>query len=71
MRFGPSGGPPPTKAEALAEALVPPSGPTGYHAGYDRGVQNGPNAWDLAPPDGAISVQNILAIAKQFGHSCL
>lgn len=63
-RFGPSGGPPPTKAAALADALAPPSSPTGYHADYDRGPLNG-------PPDGAINVTNdILGVAKQFGHSC-
>ena len=72
-RFGamrPGGAP--TKAQALAEALATPTSPDGYHADYDRGQLIGPNDWNLAPPDGAINIPNdILGVAKQFGHSCL
>ena len=73
QRFGatrPGGAP--TKSVALAEALTPPASDTGYHADYDRGLQIGPNVWDLAGPDGAINVVNdVLGVARQFGHSCL
>ena len=72
-RFGstrPGGAPP--KGTALAEALTPPASDTGYHAAFDRGPQVGPFAWNLASPDGAINVPNdILGVARQFGHSCL
>ena len=71
-RFGATRpGGPPTKAQARTEALTPPTSPTGYHADYDRGQLNGPNPWNLAPPDGTINIPNdILGVAKQFGHSC-
>ncbi len=72
-RFGSTRpGGPPTKAQALAEALVPPTSPDGYHADYDRGPLVGPNAWNLGPPDGAINVPvDILGVARQFGQSCV
>jgi hypothetical protein len=72
-RFGATRpGGPPTKLVALAEALATPTSDTGYHADYDRGLQIGPNVWDLAGPDGTINVVNdILGVARQFGHSCL
>ncbi|MDZ4279107.1 MAG: flexitail domain-containing putative surface protein [Dehalococcoidia bacterium] len=72
-RFGAMRSSPPTKIQALGEALVPPSAgdKTGYHAAFDRGVQIGPNPWDLAPPDGTIDLfTDINGIAAQFGHSC-
>ena len=69
LHFGP--GVAPTKAEALAQALTPPTSTSGYHASYDRGPIIGANSWDRAPPDGTISVVNdLLGIAVQFGHNC-
>jgi hypothetical protein len=72
QRFGamrPGG--PPTKAQALAEALIAPTSATGYHASYDRGPLVGPNIWNSGPADGAITVTaDVLQVARQFGHSC-
>jgi len=70
-RFGAARGTPPTRGEALTEALATPASATGYHTAFDRGAANGPNAWNRAPPDGWISVvHDILGVARQFGHSC-
>jgi hypothetical protein len=69
-RFGSSRtGGPPSKTDALAEALsMPPPAPA-YHAAYDRTLA-GPNPWNSGPPDGAISVADISRVVAQFGHSC-
>jgi hypothetical protein len=40
-----------------------------YHSAFDRTFA-GPNAWNLGPPDGQISVSDILNVAKQYGHHC-
>ena len=70
-RFGTARGTTPTKAEALAEALTPPTDATSYHASSDRGgVIPGRNAWNLLPPDGVIVVGDIGAVVVQFGHGC-
>jgi hypothetical protein len=72
-RFGAndSGGTAPINRTTSALSGPPPSAPA-YHPAFDRGLQIGPNVWDLAPPDGAINVPNdILGVARQFGHSCL
>jgi len=70
-RFGASRQPPPTKEEALAEALTPPPPAPAYHAAYDRGgVIPGQELWDLLPPDGSVTVGDIGAVVAQFGHSC-
>jgi hypothetical protein len=69
-RFGP-GPVPPAKAVAQAQALVPPVSDTGYHIAFDRGPQIGADPWDLAPPDGVITVaQDMVGVAAQFGHLC-
>ncbi len=70
-RFGAERQPPPTKQEALGEALSPPPPAPAYHAAYDRGGANGPDPSDLLPPDGVISVGDIGAVVAQFGHSCV
>jgi alpha-tubulin suppressor-like RCC1 family protein len=74
-RFGKSRpGGPPSESVAVAEALTPPPSAKNdeYHTALDRGPLIGPNAWDLGPPDGYISVGvDILGVARQFGHSCL
>ena len=68
-RFG--SGPVLSKGAALAEATTQPVDDTSYHAGYDRGPIMGANNWDRAPPDGSINiVDDILGVARQFGHSC-
>ena len=69
VRFGP--GPTLSKQDAFTEALTQPSDDTSYHAGYDRGPKAGLNDWDQGPPDGSINiVDDILGVAKQFGHNC-
>lgn len=70
-RFGTMRATPPTKPEALAEALTPPTDMTSYHADYDRnGSIPGQDPWDLQPPNGVISIGDIGAAVTQFGHSC-
>ena len=70
-RFGAERVTPPTKPEALTEALTSPPDETGYHADFDRSPQVGPNLWDLGPPDGTIDLFNdIFGAAYQFGHDC-
>ena len=71
LRFGTVSDPPPTKEEALAEALMPPSDLTSYHAAFDRDSPiPGEDLWDLLPPDGAINIIDIGAVVVQFGHTC-
>jgi hypothetical protein len=66
-RFGASGDP---DGDPLSR---PPRGQGNrsvYHPAYDRGGSAGPNVWNLLPPDGTISVGDILAAVQQFGHAC-
>ena len=71
-RFGATREPPPTEAEALAEALTSPPTAPAYHAAFDRGGPGpGGDLWDLRPPDGAVSVVDIASSVAQFGHTCL
>jgi hypothetical protein len=72
-RFGaerPGG--PPSKAEALAEALAPPVDMTSYHAAFDRSAPPAElNQWNVGPPDGTIDLfTDIFGVAFQFGHEC-
>ena len=70
-RFGTARGTPPTKAEALAEALTPPTDTTGYHAASDRDSPDpGANVWNVRPPNGFIDGFDISFVVFQFGHSC-
>lgn len=71
LRFGAFVEPPPTKTEALAQALSAPADMTSYHAAYDRGGPiPGQNLWNLLAPDGAINAFDIGAVVVQFGHTC-
>ena len=71
LRFGSVSDPPPTKQEALAEALTPPPDLTSYHAAFDRGGPiPGEDLWDLRGPDGAINIVDIGAAVIQYGHTC-
>lgn len=45
-------------------------GMPGYTTRADRGQQIGSHAWELAPPDGRITVSDIIAAAQQFHHDC-
>jgi hypothetical protein len=33
-------------------------------------VYIGPNPWNVAPPDGQITVADILYVVKQYFHDC-
>ena len=71
LRFGAFVQPPPTKEEALDQALTLPPDMTSYHAAFDRGGPiPGENLWNLLPPDGAINAFDIGAVVVQFGHTC-
>jgi hypothetical protein len=63
-RFGATGDP---GGDPLA-GPIPPA--PGYHTAFDRGEQVGENSWNRAPADGAITIQDIFAVAAQFGHDC-
>ena len=70
-RFGSFQEPPPTKEEALAQAVTLPPPAPAYHTALDRGGPiPGQNLWNLQPPDGAINIIDIGAVVAQFGHSC-
>ena len=72
LRFGTVSDPPPTKQDALNEALLTlPPDMTSYHAAFDRGGPiPGEDLWDLLGPDGAINIIDIGAVIIQFGHTC-
>ena len=42
----------------------------GYHTAFDR-TPLGPELWNLGPPDGAVTIQDIGLMVVQFGHSCM
>ncbi len=60
-----------------SDPLTTPNPATGtprerYHPSYDRGPIIGASNWNVAPADGAINLpDDILGVARQFGHSCL
>ena len=71
-RFGTIRGTPPTKEEALVEALTPPGDTTSYHAGSDRDTPDPEaNVWNLGPPSGNIDGFDIAFVVAQFGHTCV
>lgn len=59
--FGRSGSP---SIDPLSNAKGP-----NYHTRFDRTIE-GPNAWNLGPPNGSIAVEDILFTVAQFGHHC-
>ncbi len=70
-RFGSVRETPPTKEEALAEAMSPPPAAPAYHAASDRGGPiPGQELWNLLPPDGSINIADVAAVVVQFGHTC-
>lgn len=63
-RFGRTG-------DTNIDPLSPPPA-SGYHTAFDRSPPDpGSNAWNLNPPDGAITVGDVLSVVNQFGHTCL
>jgi hypothetical protein len=63
-RFGAAG-----EAGGDPQAASVPAAPA-YHAAFDRGDQTGANTWNRAPADGTITIEDIFAVAGQFGHDC-
>jgi hypothetical protein len=60
-RFGANG-------SAGIDPVSPPPA-SGYHTAFDR-TPSGPNVWNLGPPNGSVTSQDIALIVGQFGHSC-
>ncbi|MDZ4278752.1 MAG: flexitail domain-containing putative surface protein [Dehalococcoidia bacterium] len=51
--------------------LSPPPAAPAYHPAFDRDVVIGANPWNVAKADGVVDLLNdIFAIASQFGHDC-
>jgi hypothetical protein len=46
------------------------TGAPNYSNAYDRTLL-GPDPWDLGPPNGSATVQDIALIVAQFGHHCV
>jgi glucose/arabinose dehydrogenase len=64
-RYGSVGNP-------AGDPLAPPASMHGYHTMADRaGSIPGGDPWDLQPPDGSVSGQDIGVTVVQYGHSCL
>jgi hypothetical protein len=62
-RFGSSG-------DAYGDPLSTPAAPPAYHTSYDRSPL-GPDAWDLGPANGSITIQDLTLAIAQFSHSCI
>jgi alpha-tubulin suppressor-like RCC1 family protein len=60
-RFGANG-------SADIDPLSPPPA-SGYHTAFDRTAST-PSVWNLGPPNGSITAQDIALIVGQFGHTC-
>ncbi len=60
-RYGTSGDP------TIDPLSQPP--PTGYHPAFDR-TSIGPNAWNLGPPNGQITVADMIAVQNQMNDDC-
>ena len=46
-----------------------PADQSDYHTAFDRTLA-GPNIWNLGPPNGGISILDIVLTVAQFGHDC-
>jgi hypothetical protein len=66
-RFGSYQMPPPTKGEAFALVFSPPPPAPAYHPGFDR--TQVPGAF-TGPPNGSVTVTDILLVVAQFSSSC-
>jgi subtilisin family serine protease len=56
----------------LTDPLTLPPPPPAYHPAFDRSSPPpGVDLWHLQPADGAIALNDVLAMLVQFGHSCL
>jgi hypothetical protein len=61
-RFGAAG-------DETGDPLSPPPLPPAYHTAYDRTLA-GPDPWDSGPPNGSITIEDIMRAVGQFGHTC-
>jgi len=66
-RFGSSRDPVPSKEAALAEALSKPPPAPAYHPAYDRRPVAGRFS---GPPNGAITILDVMLVSAQFGDRC-
>jgi len=41
-----------------------------YSTAFDRGGLDGPNAWDVLPPDGRVRIDDILAAVRSYLQDC-
>jgi hypothetical protein len=57
-----------TNGSAAIDPLTPPPA-SGYHTAFDRTAST-PNVWNLGPPNGSVTAQDIALIVGQFGHTC-
>jgi hypothetical protein len=57
-----------TNGDAGIDPLAPPPA-SGYHTAFDRTAST-PNVWNLGPPNGSVTAQDIALIVGQFGHTC-
>ena len=69
QRFGTSGTLPLSLEEQVQAALSPPPS-AGFHPAFDR-TPVGPELWNIGPPNGGVTIQDIGLIVAQFGHSCV
>ena len=68
-RFGTFGNLPLSLEEQVQAALSPPP-PAGFHPAFDR-TPVGPELWNIGPPNGGVTIQDIGLIVAQFGHTCI
>jgi hypothetical protein len=61
-RYGASG-------DAGSDPLSPPPAPPAYHTAYDRTFA-GPQPWKTGPPNGSITIEDVVLAVAQFGHTC-
>ncbi len=61
-RYGSTGDP-------TGNPLAPPPAAPAYSTAFDRSYV-GPNPWNLGPPDGQITAQDILEATQQVGDDC-
>jgi hypothetical protein len=51
------------------DPLSEPPHTAAYHTAYDRTYAGGP-LWQSGPPDGRISIVDLILLQNQYGHNC-
>lgn len=59
----------PAYHDPTGDPFTEPPPPPAYHPKFDRTLV-GPEEWDLGPPNGYVTAEDILLIAKQYFHDC-